>query len=280
MKIKRERRITREDFVSNYLESKEPVIVEEVYDSESLKVFSPESLIDLFGEYELQIYNELFNLQTIQSIGEYIQENFNDSNDQRTNYLRGYTQFKDVDFFWADELFNALKDKWKQPEFLPVNNLLVPFSGPGDELCASDHNFPYKGLFISGKGAQTKLHRDPLMSNAVLCQFYGQKKITLYSPAQEKALKASGLLANPDNVNGDNIDFQNVIPDYTDVLNPGEIVLFPEGWYHQVESVSDSISVTWNFVLNSDNERFSRFLQHQASSEELEVYDFFKPKQI
>lgn len=43
-------------------------------------------------------------------------------------------------------------------------------------------------------------------------------------------------------------DFARTQLTATCTLAPGESVYLPCGWFHQVESLSDSISLTWNFV--------------------------------
>ena len=56
------------------------------------------------------------------------------------------------------------------------------YCGPVEEL------FPAKAIFISGRGARTRLHRDPWASDAVLCQLYGSKQIVMFSPEQAQLL--------------------------------------------------------------------------------------------
>jgi hypothetical protein len=45
-------------------------------------------------------------------------------------------------------------------------------------------------------------------------------------------------------------------PVFTDVLTPGETVFIPSGWFHDVLTETDSISITWNFVHSGRSEPF------------------------
>lgn len=64
------------------------------------------------------------------------------------------------------------------------------------------------------------------------------------------------------------------------MLSPGEIILFPAGWFHDVTCLSDSISVTWNFVHSSELSRFYAYIQQHPDDDQLEIVRFFLRKYI
>lgn len=121
-----------------------------------------------------------------------------------------------------------------------VNNLEVFFGGPGGR-------FPY-------------LHFDVLHMHAWINQLYGHKEFTLYPPDQEHLLYVqpempwqSGIENHQD-------------PDYTRypllrdarhqsvVLNPGDTLFVPCGWWHTARSLDVTISVAFD-QLAGDNWR-------------------------
>jgi len=277
MRIERVNNLSEQDFLAEYLLPGRPVIVEDAMAGWDVASFQQEALLRKFGNCQVQVYNDLFDLQTIDRLEGYLKKNFNRTDGQSAHhYVRWYSRFKDVDFIWSDEVFKALEDRWAHPYFLPDTSFVVPYSKGDDKVRINEKRYPYKGLFISGKGARTRLHRDPLHSDAILCQFYGEKKVTLIPPSQE------GLVME----NGEVVDIQN--PDlarfprfpgaeipYVDVLAPGEVILFPAGWFHDVTCLSDSISVTWNFIHVSGAERFIQHLQDYPQDQQLEVVRFF-----
>jgi histone arginine demethylase JMJD6 len=122
--------------------------------------------------------------------------------------------------------------------FAGVNNLEIFFGGPGGK-------FPY-------------LHYDVMHLHAWITQLHGAKEFTLYAPGQE-----SLLYVNPD------LPWQSTIrnhhnPDYTRypllraaraqrvVINAGETLFLPCGWWHTARSLTFTISVAFD-QLGADN---------------------------
>ena len=132
-------------------------------------------------------------------------------------------------------------------------------------------------MFISGKGGRTRLHRDPFCSHAVLCQFYGKKEILLYAPDQANYLmNLNGEFVDPTQVDKEKFSsFNKAQLAYKTILNPGEIILFPSGWFHDVTSITNSISVTWNFVHKSNSEEFCDHIKNNPNDPELQTVRFF-----
>ena len=56
-------------------------------------------------------------------------------------------------------------------------------------------------------------------------------------------------------------DFTQARPSVRDTLEKGEIVFVPARWYHHFNSVTDSISLTWNFVHQARLQEFTAYLQ-------------------
>ena len=111
-------------------------------------------------------------------------------------------------------------------------------------------------IWIGPKGTLTPLHRDD--TDNLFAQVWGQKTFTLAAPHHREAL---GTWSTAPQGGLDGCDFNPDAPDYDrfpkarDVtfmrvtLEAGDLLFLPEGWFHQVESVSTSLSV--NFWVNS-----------------------------
>jgi hypothetical protein len=278
MKIERLQNLEKGRFLEEFLVANKPVIVTDAMNTWQVEKFQPDYLREKFGNYDVQVYNDLFDLQAIDPLSDYLRDNFNkeESAVRSHHYIRWYTKLKDVDFFWSDEVFQLLRRAWQHPYFLPANSMAIPFTADGREAKINETSFPYKGLFISGKGSRTRLHRDPFNSNAILCQFYGEKKILLYDPSQAEYVMNNGQFIDIENPDSNKFpDFSKATCSYEDTLVPGEIVFFPGGWFHDVKCLSDSISITWNFVHSSGLDRFYDYINQHPDDDQLEIVRFF-----
>ena len=281
-KIERRENLTTEEFRETYIKNNRPVIITDGIRDWNAKVsWNPEYLLNNYGEEEVQLYDDLFNLIDIVLLKDYLYKYFNNENKNPTNekiipYIRWYTRLKDCNFVWSDHFFNTVKGYWKLPYFLPDNNYLLPYDNIKEKLDPSVDMFPAKGIFISGKGAKTRLHYDPWCSDAILCQIYGAKKVTLYHPSKKRFLCKEGEMIDIDNPDYQKFtNFSKVEPDFVDFLYPGEIIFFPNNWLHHVLTVEDSISITWNFVHISTWKSFFNYLTNNPNAQELEVIKFF-----
>ncbi|MGG8495346.1 cupin-like domain-containing protein [Tenacibaculum sp. TC6] len=283
MEVTRVKNISEEIFIEKYIKGNQPVIVTDGMEKWDLERFTPENLKKEFGDEKVQVYNDLFDLQTIQSLEQYIDANFSRSESEgpAKQYIRWYTKLKEVEFYWSDSVFESLKKSWNQPYFIPSTSLVIPSNKEAVERNINEYSYPYKGLFISGRGSRTRLHKDPFMSNAVLCQFYGKKEIYLYSPNKEKDVMVNNEFVdvkNPDHAKFPN--FKNLTPDYKDVLSPGEIIFFPSGWFHDVTCMSDSVSITWNFVHEVQLDRVCKHIEKNPEDDQLEIMRFFLRNEV
>jgi hypothetical protein len=102
-----------------------------------------------------------------------------------------------------------------------------------------------RSLIIGPEGAKTHLHVDFLHSHGSLAQIVGSKLCLLFSPSD------SDFLYNGD-VDPEHPDlqrfplFENATA-FCCTLNPGELLLIPNGWWHHVSNVQKSITVAYNF---------------------------------
>jgi hypothetical protein len=147
------------------------------------------------------------------------------------------------------------------PEVTPASRLGLPSVPPVDE--------PQKNIWLGPKGTRTPLHTDPYHN--IFCQVVGYKYVRLYPPAATESVYPRGDDENGINEsNTSQVEIRldrgrqegNVAvedPDsfplfmaqknyYEVVVGPGECLYIPAGWWHYIESLTASYSVSfwWN----------------------------------
>jgi len=276
-KIPRAYMLTQSRFVEEFLQGNQPVIVTgEATKWPAHGKWSPEYLVDRFGERDVLVYNSLFSLTDMTTLSDYVKRNF-DKPDQKTHeYIRWYSRLSDLEIPWSDSVFDELSKDWQHPSFLPSSAYVLPFCTAPDHVSAAENFFPYRGLFISARSARTRLHRDPLGSQAVLWQVYGEKDVTFYHPKHDGLLRDGREFFDPTTPDANKFPrHADATPAFRDTLEPGEILFIPDGWFHDVTCLSDSISVTWNFVCDARAEPFLQCLENEAGGGELDTVRFF-----
>ena len=275
--IPRRTGITEKSFLEDHVKPNQPVIVTDAQaDWRAQREWGPRYLAEKFGDMEVQVYDNLFTLLDVERLDAYLARNFGKpENTVSTEYVRGYARFKDVDFAWSDNLFSGLAPDWGHPYFFPRDSFVLPRAPKGHVISPVSDIFPYKGIFISGRGAGTRLHRDPFGTEAMLCQFYGEKQLLLFDPRHADKVMSNGKCADSgaiDHLKSRSVN--GVAPTFEDVLRPGEILFIPGGWFHDVVSSSDSISITWNFVHSTRSEPFLREVDNPENTFDRDMLDY------
>jgi hypothetical protein len=275
------------DFVSEYVEQNRPVIVTGAMHAwPAMHSWDPVHFATRFGAERVQIYGDLFKLTAIDSLSNYFQKYFGRDPDAdrkaaaSSPYIRWYCHLSsDERVPWADEVFTHLADDWARPSFFPCDSFALPICGQGDSIDPSRDWFPARGLFISARGARTRLHADPWCSDAILCQVYGRKDFVMYHPSQAPYLSNGNKTVD---IEAPDLE---VFPGFLqaevavrDSLEPGECLLVPAGWHHHFNSTTDSISLTWNFVHRSRLQPFLAYLSAGPQENELKqlAYAYFE----
>jgi hypothetical protein len=282
-KVERRTDLTQAAFIADYLVPNRPVIVTDAMTSwPGSGKWTPEFFVREFGQEEVQVYDHLFDLVDMTSLADYLERNFGKpEGEESVEYVRWYSKLKDIDFLWSDEVFARLGADWTQPAFLPDSGYVIPFCPVSATISVTGRRFPYKGLFFSGRGARTRLHRDPFGSEAILCQIHGRKHFAFYPPGDDRYVRSGTAFADPRAPDRAAFpEFARARPVFEDVLAPGEIVFIPDGWFHDVTSLDDSISITWNFVHSARAEPFARILAESPQDREVDVVRFFLADRI
>ena len=167
---------------------------------------------------------------------------------------------------WADAAFAELEPEWGMPDWLPDSDYVFPRTQR--TVNAARDPFPAKGMFVCGRGGRTRLHADPWVSDACLCQATGTKRIMMFRPEAAEVLTAGGAVVDLDQPDERAFPrWHEARPELDEVLDPGDAVFIPAGWYHTAVALEDSVSITWNFVHEMHRSRFERFLRSGGASD-------------
>jgi hypothetical protein len=247
--------LTEDDFLREYVRKNRPVVIREAMANwPALERWTPADLEQHLGTERVQVYGDLFRLVELTTLSKYLGRHFGRGLNSEPNgsvpYVRWYCHLSnDERVPWADHIFERISRDWSAPAFFPKHSFALPYCNSSQVLDPSRHWFPAKGLFISGQGGRTRLHVDPWCSDALLCQIYGRKEFVMYDPGQAAYLSNGQRCVDVENPDLDAFpQFGIASPAVRDVLEPGEMVLVPAGWYHHFKSLTDSVSLTWNFV--------------------------------
>ena len=284
MRLERKTNLSIAGFTNGYLAANRPVVVADAVTRwPAFGRWTPDFLATTFGDEKVLVYDDLFMLVGMRPLRAYLERYFGEDEvppgqgARRPTYVRWYTRSKaDPRIPWADAAFERLRDDWELPYFAPDSNYILPFCPPDRTISPRDTPFPARALFISARGARTRLHADPWGSDAILCQLHGRKSFVMYPPDQASLLTAGGKVvdvANPDIEKFP--DFAKARPAVEDELAPGEAVFIPAGWYHHFDTLENSISLTWNFVHMSRQPAFTRYLAGRPPQEELDTIQYF-----
>lgn len=221
-----------EYFYKNYILAGKPVILDNCINHwPALHKWKDQGyLIKLAGPRTVSIeigskYTDSDWTQKLITIEEFI-EQYVYQNSERTGYLAQYQLFDQIP---------ELKNDIMKPEY----------------CCFSDSNEPVDVMAWYGpKGTVSPLHHDPKRN--LLTQVVGEKKLFLLAPKDSEYVypHEHELLNNTAQVDPRQPDlekyplYENAKP-YFCVLKPGQMLYIPPKWWHLVESLSISFSVSF-----------------------------------
>lgn len=140
---------------------------------------------------------------------------------------------------------------WLAGEFYSskLNGLLNKYAVPEIYIGGTGGSFPF-------------LHYDLCYSHASLSQVYGRKMLILYGPEQtefvypNKTHKNQSDVRNPDNADLEKYPLFAKATPIKFILEPGETVFIPGGWWHTAKMLTPSITVSMNHANGSNWKRF------------------------
>lgn len=227
-----------EEFRQHYMRPGTPVVISDALHDWPLYANGRQASLELFA-----------NLQGITRHGDYVKKTFSTERDFRSTSM--------ADFVASLDAPAAPSADGKPPAYMGNNilptQLLEHIRYPA--YFEPDQFIPPR-IWIGPKGTLTPLHRDD--SDNLFAQVWGEKSFILAAPHHREAL---GCWATSPDGGLEGCDVDPRAPDYAAfpgsrgvhfmevVLQAGDLLFLPEGWFHQVESLATSLSV--NFWVDS-----------------------------
>jgi len=231
--IERRPRVSKQEFLDYYYATNTPVILTEMLqDWPALAKWTPDFLKAEYGGAEVEVQQ-----------GRSADPNY------EINSRQHKTQTTLADY--AEQVLSAGETN----DFYMVannRNLEASLEGLLSDLNMPDFLDPDQTaqqvfFWFGPAGTVTPLHHDPL--NVMMAHFYGRKRWRLISPADTPLLyNHVGVFSQVDLENPDLEQYPlfaeaDVIET---VLEPGEIIFVPVGWWHQVKALDVSIAVSFS----------------------------------
>lgn len=221
------------DFLRQYYATNTPVIFKQAFSHWPTAQWTPDTLLEKVAEKEVEVQfgresNPRFELDSLK----------HKKNMAFSEYHKLVMETSSSNDFYMTAN-NAAKNAGTMAE---LYGDMLNFSGEYfDTQLHGSRSF----IWFGPKGNYTPLHHDE--TNNMFLQVYGRKKFILLPPAQTPYLYNETAVFSP-------LDFRQ--PDFNQyplareatpievILEPGETLFIPVGWWHQVESLDVSISIT------------------------------------
>lgn len=244
--IERRHDLPHEVFVRDYLMPLRPVILTDATKHwAALGKWTPELFRDRYGALDVTIDGKTYN------VGDFIDLVLHSSREHPAPYLR-----------------NQLVSEWL-PELMPDITPLPQCTEPNwleSKLFLWKKSLTSIEIFIGGEGSEFPiLHYDNLHTHAFLMQLYGSKLFIVYPPDQSPFMyPRDGIHRNKSNV--DDVEHPNLAkyPLFAHatptkfILEAGETIFVPAGWWHTTRMLSPSVTVSANTANQSNWKAFTQ----------------------
>jgi ribosomal protein L16 Arg81 hydroxylase len=236
--VERRDQISPQEFLENYYATSTPVILTGMMKSwQAMSVWTPEYLKDVYGDVEIEV-------QTNRNADHLYEINVDQ---HRSNMLmRDYVDLilhggSTNDYYMVANNYNLERDEMKS-----LLNQIELFPGYLDAQDTKGRTY----FWLGPAGTVTPLHHDP--SNLMMAQIYGRKQWKLIPPyCNHLMYNYKGVFSEVDldKPDYDRYPLFKQIKTIDVVLEPGEVIFIPVGWWHYVRSLDISISLSFtNFV--------------------------------
>lgn len=227
--IKRVKKISKSDFISQYVKNQIPVVIEELTeDWPAYQKWKLSYMKEIAGNVTVPLYDDRhvnhedgFNEAHMKmKMSEYI----NLLESKPTNYrIFLFNLMKQVpalrnDFLWPDIGLKLVKQ-------LPM-------------------------LFFGGENSKVFMHFDIDYSNILHFHFHGEKQCMIFAPDQSKFMyKIPHALISREDIDFDNPDYEKWpalknVEGYITNLKHGEVLYMPEGYWHYMKYLSPGFSMS------------------------------------
>lgn len=253
--IERRPRVSKQEFLDRYYATNTPVILTDMLqDWPALAKWTPDYLKAEYGQAEVEVqlgrnadsnYEiNTFQHKTTMTLADYADRVLSAG---ETNDLYMVANNRNLE----KDALKGLLDDLKMPDFLDpaqTNQQVFFWFGPA--------------------GTVTPLHHDPL--NVMMAHFYGSKRWRLVSPTDTPLVyNHIGVFSQVDleNPNFEQYPLFEEADVIETVLEPGEIIFVPVGWWHQVKALDVSIAVSFSNFAFPNQFDYKNPTQAQAATQ-------------
>lgn len=232
--VERKEALTRDEFLLGYYAANRPVVLTRIMQRwRALSTWTPGYLKERYGEVEVEV-------TTGRSSDPHYERNVDAH--KSTMPLGAY-----VDRVLAagepnDVYMVANNQNLERPALRPLLDDVEMFPELLDPAKTARSIF----LWFGGAGTVTPLHHDPV--NVILAQVCGRKRFLLFPPSETSRLYNDvGVFSDVDCEQPDATRYPRYRPaaSIEVVLEPGEAIFLPVGWWHHVRALEIGISVSF-----------------------------------
>jgi len=232
--------ITPKDFVRDYLNKGQPVIIKDFIskDSACWSKWSYDYFKEIAGSEKINVYGkeeESQNYAASPPVGKMTFAEYLDKISSEPTELRLF-------------LFNLLKIRPELKKDVVYNDVT------GGKVI---QGLPY--MFFGGEGSATRNHFDIDMSHVFISQFQGYKRIWLFPNDQSDLMYKLPYnfhsIANLKSSSTDVYPALKLLDGYEAVIGPGETCYMPAGWWHYIQYETEGYSISVRALANSLGEK-------------------------
>jgi hypothetical protein len=243
--VEKRSRVPLGEFMEKYVIGSRPVVLTDVArDWPAMQRWSPQDLRARFGHLDVQVQAERSADPNYE---------LNKLEHQRTTRLADFVDRVLAGGTTNDYYLTANNEALRRPDFAP----LLDDIGTLPDFCDRTQLAQRASFWFGPAGTVTPLHHDTLM----LChtQIVGRKRWRFISPLQTPLLYNHFEVYSPVDIDHPDLDrfplyAQATVLDV--VVEPGETVFLPLGWWHQVSSLDVSLSFSYSNIAVPNQYRF------------------------
>lgn len=234
-RVEKRSHVSRDEFIERYVRGSRPlVLTEAARDWPALKRWSPQDLKERFGHLDVEVQAE-----------RNADANYEQNKMDHRRVVR-LSQFVDQVVSGGatnDYYLTANNEALRRPDFAP----LLKDIGTLPDICDRSQLAQRSSFWFGPGGTKTPLHHDTLM--LLHTQVVGRKRWRFISPMQTPLLYNFFRVYSP--IDLDAPDLARY-PDFAGarvldvVVEPGETVFLPLGWWHQVTALDVSLSFSYS----------------------------------
>jgi ribosomal protein L16 Arg81 hydroxylase len=234
-RVEKRPHVSRSEFLDRYVRGSRPLVLTGIARHwPAMKRWSPQDLAERFGHLQVEIQAER------SADSNYEQ---NKLNHKRSVRLADFVATVLAGGASNDYYLTANNEALRQPGFAP----LLDDIGPLPELCDRAELAQRASFWFGPAGTVTPLHHDTLM--LFHTQIVGRKRWRFISPLETPRLYNHFEVYSP--IDLDRPDFERYpllreVKVLEVVVEPGETVFLPLGWWHQVTALDVSLSFSYS----------------------------------